>query len=100
MDQGTIKIRTSFLFLQFFLFFFKPIISIDGGEAQKYSWGESTHEVAPGEHTVDIAISYFFGWKVAKASQTVSVGAGETLALAYRAPPLVTMAGSLKTAPV
>lgn len=100
MDEGTIKIRTSFLFQQFFLFFFKPIISIDGSEPQKYSWGESAHEVAPGNHTVDIAISYFFGWEVAKASQTVSVGASETVAPSYRAPLIVTSAGCVRTAPV
>ena len=43
MEQGTIKIVSSFLFLQWVLFIFKPTISIDGGEPQKYAWGESTH---------------------------------------------------------
>jgi hypothetical protein len=97
VDQGTIKIRTGFLFLQFLLFFFKPVISIDGGEEQKYPWGESTHEVAPGDHTVHVEIAYFFGWRISKATANVTVAAGETVTLRYRPPILVTLPGKLKT---
>ncbi len=99
VEKGTIKIRTSFLFLQFLLFFFKPVISIDGGEPEKHPWGESDHEVDPGQHTVNVHISYFFGWQVSKAAATVSVGANETVSLAYRPPLFVTQAGSLKVVP-
>ena len=98
MAQGTIKIRSSFLFLQFLLFFFKPTISIDGGAAEKHAWGESTHSVAPGEHTVHIEIPYIFT-KVGQATETVTVAADETVALTYRPPLIVFMAGKLKLAP-
>jgi hypothetical protein len=95
MEQGTIKIRTSFLFLQFVLFFFKPTISIDGGDPEKSKWGETTHVVAPGQHTVHVEVPYVFT-KVGKATATVEVAAGETVGLAYRTPLIIFMAGRLK----
>jgi hypothetical protein len=82
--MGTIKIRTGLDALQFLLHFFKPAISIDGGQELRYPWGESTHEVAPGNHTVNVVIPYVFGWRACKASGTVSVAAGETVTLSYR----------------
>ena len=97
MEQGTIKISSSFLFLQWVFFIFKPTISIDGGEPQKTPWGESTHSVAPGQHTVYIEIPYIF-MKIAKATQTVNIGANETVALTYRPPLLVFMKGKLNLA--
>ena len=97
MEQGTIKIHSSFLFLQWVFFIFKPTISIDGGEPTKHGWGESTHSVAPGQHTVHIEIPYIF-MKVAKATETVNVSANETVAMTYRPPLLVLMKGKLKLA--
>jgi len=89
VEQGTIKINAGFLFLQFLLYFFKPVVSIDGGEQRKIPWGES-------EHTVNIAISYFFGWQVSKGSATVDVGANQTATLKYRAPMIVTWNAKLR----
>jgi hypothetical protein len=66
--------------------FFKPVVSIDGAEQKKIPWGESEHSVSPGQHTINIAISYFFGWQVSKGSATVDVGANQTVTLKYRAP--------------
>jgi len=97
MEQGTIKIHTGFFFLQFLLFFCKTLISIDGSAPEKHSWGESTHQVSPGQHTVVVETQYFFR-TVAKASTTVQVGAGETVALKYRVPIIVFMSGKLKVA--
>jgi hypothetical protein len=95
MEQGTIKINSSFFFLQFLFFVFKPTISVDGGEPEKHPWGESTHSVAPGQHAVHVEIPYLFT-SVGKATQTVTVGADETVALTYRPPFIVFMAGKLK----
>jgi hypothetical protein len=97
MEQGTIKIRSSFFFLQWVFFIFKPTISIDGGEPMKQAWGESTHSVAPGQHTVHVEVPYLFT-KVAKATETVNVGANETVALTYRPPLVVFMKGKLNPA--
>jgi hypothetical protein len=97
MEQGTIKIKTSFLFLQWIFFIFKPTISIDGAEPTKSGWGESSHTVTPGEHTVHIEVPYIFT-KVGKATTTVTVAAGETVSLAYKPPLIVFMKGSLKPA--
>jgi hypothetical protein len=99
VEKGTIKIKTGFLFFQFLLYFFKTVISIDGGEPQKLSWGESTHSVDPGQHTVNVHVAYMLGWKVGKASTTVTVGANETVSLKYRVPILVYLSGSLKEVP-
>ena len=96
MEKGTIKVTTGFMFFQFLLFFFKPVVSIDGGEAEKSSWGETTHQVDPGQHTVNVHVAYLFGSKVGKASTTATVGANETVSLKYRVPIIVYMAGSLK----
>jgi len=95
MEQSTIKVHTSFLFLQFLLFFCKPIIAIDGGTSEKHSSGDTSLEVSPGQHTVHVETSYFFR-TVAKATTTVTVGANETVSLRYRVPLIVFMAGNLK----
>jgi hypothetical protein len=97
MEQGTIKIHSSFFFLQFVFFIFKPTISIDSGEPTKPGWGESTHSVAPGQHTVHVEIPYLFT-KVGKATETVNVGADETVAMTYRPPIVVFMKGKLRRA--
>lgn len=96
MEQGTIKVDAGFLFLQFLLYFFKPVVSIDGGEQKKIPWGESAHFLSPGQHTVNIAISYFFGWKVSKGSAIVDVGANQTVTLNYRAPLIPTWNANLR----
>jgi hypothetical protein len=96
MEQGTIKVDTGFSFLQFLLYLFKPVISIDGGEPKKVPWGQSEHCVSPGQHTVNIAISYFFGWQVSKGSETVDVGANQTVTLKYRAPLVPTWDANLQ----
>lgn len=95
MEQGTIKVRSSFFFLQFMFFIFRPTISIDGGKRQKHGWGESTHSVPAGQHTVHVEIPYFYS-KVGKATETVTVAANETVTLTYRPPFIVFMKGKLK----
>jgi hypothetical protein len=97
MEHGTIKIKSSFLFLQWVFFIFKPTISIDGGEFAKHPWGESTHSVTPGEHTVRMHVPYMIT-KVGKAEETVTVAAGETVSLTYRPPLIVFFKGKLKPA--
>lgn len=99
MEKGTIKIKTGFMFFQFLLYFYKTVISIDGGEPQKVAWGESTYSVDPGEHTVNVHVAYMFGWKACKASTTVIVGANETVSLKYSVPLIVYMPGKLKAVP-
>jgi hypothetical protein len=96
VEQGTIKIDAGFLFIQFLLYFFKPVVSIDGGERKKIPWGESEHSISPGRHTVNMAISYFFGWQVSKGSATVDVGANQNVTLKYRAPLVPTWNANLR----
>jgi hypothetical protein len=98
VQQGTIKIHSSFFILYWMLFIFKPTISIDGGPAQKPGWGDSVYPVEPGQHTVQIKIPYIF-YTIGKATETVSVAAGETVALTYRPQYILFLRGKLKLAP-
>jgi hypothetical protein len=97
MGQATIRIRSSFLWLQWVFFIFKPTISIDGATPEKHPWGESEHQVAPGQHTVHLEVPYLFT-KVAKATETVTTSADQTVTLDYRPPLIVFMKGKLKLA--
>lgn len=96
MPQGTIQINSHFNFMQTAFRGRKTNISIDGGEPQAYDWGDTSHVVEAGEHTVHVEILYALNKKVGKASANVNVGADETVRLKYRPPALVTMAGKLK----
>jgi hypothetical protein len=97
VEQGTIKIHSSFFIVYWMLFIFKPVISIDGGPGQKPGWGDSTHPVAPGSHTVNIKIPYIF-YTIGKATETVNVTAGETVTLTYRPQYLMFLRGKLQPA--
>ncbi len=97
MRQGTIKIHSGFFPLYWMLFIFTPTISIDGGPAEKPGWGDSTYSVAPGEHTVHIRIPYIF-YTLGKATETVNVGEGETVALTYRPQYILFLRGKLQLA--
>jgi hypothetical protein len=96
VPQGTIQINSHFNFTQGAFRGRKTNISIDGGDPQAYDWGDTSHVVEAGQHTVHVEILYAFNKKVGKASATVSVDADETVRLKYRPPALVTMAGKLK----
>jgi hypothetical protein len=96
VPQGTIEINSHFNFAQPAFRGRKTIISIDGGEPQACDWGDTSHVVEAGEHTVHVEVAYALNKKVGKATATVNVGAGETVRLSYRPPALVTMAGKLK----
>lgn len=97
MQQGTIKIHTKFFILYWMLFFFKPNISIDGGPVEKPGWGDSTHVVEPGSHTVNVKVPYIF-YTLGKATETVNVGEGETVTLNYRPQYVLFLRGKLKVA--
>jgi hypothetical protein len=75
MPDDTIQIRTHFSFMQRAFRPYKPSITIDGDEPQSTEWGETSHPVDPGEHTVYIEVPYAMGKKVGKATATVQVGA-------------------------
>jgi hypothetical protein len=97
MQQGTINIHTGFFPIYWMLFFFKPSISIDNGPVQTPGWGDSTHVVEPGSHTVHIKVPYIF-YTIGKATETVSVAEGETVQLNYRPKYLAFLRGKLTVA--
>jgi hypothetical protein len=98
MEQGTLRITTGFMFLQFLLYFFKPTVGIDGGPLVRYPWGTADVTLPAGPHTVYIEIPYIFT-KIGKATATVNVVAGQTVTLAYRAPLIVFNAGKVTVTP-
>jgi hypothetical protein len=98
MEQGTLRITTGFMFLQFLLYFFKPTIGIDGGAQERHPWGTTDLALPAGPHTVHIEVPYIFT-KIGKATATVNVVAGQTVTLVYRAPLIVFNAGKVTVTP-
>ncbi len=98
MPQGTIELNTHFNFMQGAFRGRKTNISIDGGEPQACKWGDTSHPVEPGQHTIHVEVLYALNKKVGQASTTVDVGADETVKLKYRPPALVWMKGKLTRA--
>jgi hypothetical protein len=97
VQKAIIKIHSSFFPLYWMLFIFKPTISIDGGPDQKPGWGDSTYTVEPGQHTVHIKIPYIF-YTIGKATETMTLGDGETVALTYRPQYILFLRGKLTRA--
>jgi hypothetical protein len=78
------------------LYFFKPVVSIDGGEQKEIPWGESEYSVSPGQHTVNIAIPWFSGWQVSRGERDRRGWCHQTVTLKYRPPLLVTWDANLR----
>ncbi|WP_328752644.1 hypothetical protein OHT57_44365 [Streptomyces sp. NBC_00285] len=81
--------------MQFFLFFVRLTIEIDG-KAQSGSWRDRFVPLTPGSHTVDVYFRYLFKARCCPAGTTVQVAAGQTVTLQYRTPQLMTSAGRLE----
>ena len=97
--MGTIRLRTSFFPLAFFLFFFSPRVRIDGGEPQKLGWFKSSDlPVSAGTHRLFVDHPYIIPSWNHKAEVDVTVAEGQTLALTYSAPMLAFLPGKLRAA--
>ena len=95
--MATIRLRPQFLVIQFFLFFVRPRVSLDGGEPQKIKW-RAWHEmpVAPGKHRLFVYFPYLVPRRAGPAEIEVSVDEGQTTDVRYRAPLIMFSPGKMR----
>ncbi|MGI9016489.1 MAG: hypothetical protein ACR2HR_05175 [Euzebya sp.] len=83
---GTLHLMASFPIIQFYYALFKPRVRIDGGEESQISWGDNSLQLPEGEHEIAVRTKWYGFISVGKATTMVSVSAGGTVGLNYRAP--------------
>jgi hypothetical protein len=93
--QTGIHVNTSYHVLAFILAFFKPEVSIDGGQPYRVDWGDSFFPAPPGTHRVDVWFNYMIFGACGKGEALVEVPAAGAAAVRYKAPWLVFMAGRM-----
>ena len=84
--QSIIEVKTSFFFLAFLLTFFKPQVSINGGQPFPVAWGQTPIPVSPGRYQVEVWVPYLFYRYMGKNGTIVDVPAGGGVQVAWRAP--------------
>ncbi len=90
-----IEITAKFIFLAFFLNFFKPVFTIDG-QAVQSKWKTPTFfPTTPGQHQVQVHFPYLVMKTAGKAVTSVNVQPGQVVRVAYKAPWLVFLAGKI-----
>ena len=94
-----IAVTTQFFPLAWFLFFFKPKISVDGQERPVAGWGRTVLPARPGQHQVSVHVPYFLPPKLGPADTTADVRPGQLAELQYKAPLWSFSAGSLGIGP-
>jgi hypothetical protein len=94
---GSLTLSASHSWMQVFLMAVSPRLVVDGVELTS-AWGERTFPVTPGPHQVEVHFPYF-GGRAGKAATSVVVPPGQDVRLVYRAPAVVTSAGSLRVEP-
>ncbi|CAN5449650.1 hypothetical protein BH23ACT9_BH23ACT9_20500 [soil metagenome] len=65
---------------------FKPMVSIDGGPAQKIDWGTTSLSVPAGQHEIKVVTKWYFFLPVGGAKTTVTIPQGGSASITYRAP--------------
>ena len=93
-EQVTIQVNARHSPLAWLLYLTKITIEVDGAP-QKGSWGDRTVSVAPGQHNVAVYFKYLTKARCCEASMTVDAAEGQTVALDYRTPVLMTAPGKL-----
>ncbi|HVB94054.1 MAG TPA: hypothetical protein VND67_07030 [Acidimicrobiales bacterium] len=81
--------------MNWILVFTKLTVEIDGRPVVG-SWRKHFIPTGPGDHHIDVYFKYVGQPRCAEASLDIHVGEGEVVALAYRAPNLLTAPGRLE----
>lgn len=92
LDAGKIALHASFLPLAFLLGFCRLTVSLDS-KLVNAGWGITEIEVPPGQHHVRAHVNYL--GSLGPAEDVVSVGAGETADVYYRAPAFMFLRGAM-----
>jgi hypothetical protein len=93
-NQTGLAIKSEFfiLFLMTYLFFTKPMVTIDGGAPQALKWRERSFvPTSAGRHEVTVYTKPILWIASNKATASVDVVEGQTAALDYKAPLLGTL---------
>lgn len=93
-DQTTIRVNGRHNPLAWLLYFTKLTVEVDG-TPERGSWGDRTISVAPGRHEVKVYFKYIAKARCCEAGVTVDAADGQTVALQYRTPMLMTAPGRL-----
>lgn len=92
--SARITVRPTHSMAQFVLKAVRPEVSIDGQTNQLRWKSDTSTEVEPGSHDIEVYYPYL-GRKSGAAQTSVTVKDGETVRLDYRAPMVVTSSGKL-----
>ncbi|GAA1949389.1 hypothetical protein [Catenulispora subtropica] len=93
-EEATIRVNGRHSPMAWLLYMTKLTIEVDG-TPQQGSWGERTISVAPGRHEVKIYFKYITKARCCEAGATVDVGEGQSVAMEYRTPMMMTAPGRL-----
>ncbi len=93
-DQAVIEVKTSFIFLAFLLYFFKPVVALNGAE-QKQNWGTVSIPVPPGRYTVEAWCNYFLAPHMGRNGVVVDVAPDTVTRIHWKAPWLIFLQGSI-----
>lgn len=93
-EQATISIHGRHSPMAWLLYLTKLTVEIDG-VPERGSWGERTISVAPGRHEVKIYFKYLTKSRCCEAGVTVETAPGQTVAMQYRTPMMMTAPGRL-----
>jgi len=93
-QKATLRIKGRHSPMAWLLYATKLTIEVDG-TPEKGSWGDRTISVAPGRHEVKIYFKYITKSRCCEASVTVNATDGQTIAMEYRTPMMMTAPGRL-----
>jgi hypothetical protein len=89
-----IHLRAKRFPLAFFLFFFAPKVSINGGAPQQAKWGDNSIPLPPGRYEISCWFDYFFG-PANRATIVVDVQPGSVVPITYRSRWVVFIPGKI-----
>lgn len=98
-DQAVIEVKTSFFFLAFLLYFFKPYVALDGNAAPQ-QWGVTTIPVVPGRYTVEAWVNYLIAPQMGRNGVVIDAAPGTVTRIRWKAPWLIFLKGSISVTEV
>lgn len=93
-EQATVRVNGRHSPMAWLLYATKLTIEVDG-VPQKGSWGDRTISVPPGRHEVKVYFKYITKPRCCEARVTVDTVDGQTVAMEYRTPMMMTSPGRL-----
>jgi hypothetical protein len=91
--QTGVAVETKFIPLAFLLYFFHPVLHIDGGPVIPAKWGVTFLPTDPGRHVLRAYVPYLFFRTMGDSSLEVEVAPGQTVTARWRAPWLTFLKG-------